>query len=164
MNLQQIIVWSAIGMATIALIVISTTRSKNRQKRVFAGLAALAGEFGSYIQKFDNWDKTQIGMDQEAGGHLYFIRNAGEQEQREVINLNNVASVRMYKADRNAKVNKESYYIIDRIELILTLKNPAKKEVSLEFYNSAYDHMTLTGELQMAEKWLGLIKSSLHTK
>ena len=164
MNIQQIILWSAIAMATIALIVAFNVRTKTRNKRIFAGLAALAGEYGPKIQTYDHWSNTRIGMDLEAGGHLYFIRTAGEQNRNEVISLSNVNGVRLYKGDRVTKVNKESFYVIDKIEVILTLKNPAKQELRLEFYNSEYDHMTLSGELQLAEKWVGLIKSNIHPK
>jgi hypothetical protein len=38
-----------------------------------------------------------------------------------------------------------------------------KPEVSLEFYNTDYDQLTLSGELQLAQKWTGMIKSIVNT-
>jgi hypothetical protein len=59
------------------------------------------------------------------------------------------------------KYNKELVNVIDRIELIFSFNNH-RPELSLEFYNTDYDQLTLSGELQLAEKWAGTLKTIIN--
>lgn len=42
-------------------------------------------------------------------------------------------------------------------EMVVSFYNH-QPEISLEFYNADYDSLTLSGELQMAQKWVGIVK------
>ena len=101
-------------------------------------------------------------MDNKESKSLFFIRNLPGRTIREKINLSEVSDCRMYKTERRVKYHKEFVNVMDYIEVVLSLNNQ-QQAVKLEFYNAEYDQLTLTGELQLAQKWTDLIKSIIKT-
>ena len=83
-------------------------------------------------------------------------------EIREHINLTEVSDCRMFKTERSVIYNKETVIVVDRIELKISFYKH-KPEVRLEFYNADYDQLTLSGELQLAQKWNDTIKGIIST-
>ena len=49
----------------------------------------------------------------------------------------------------------------DRIDLVFSNKDKSKADVVVEFYNANTDRLTLSGELQLAEKWCTLINNKV---
>lgn len=158
MDFNIILGWSITLLAIAGLIVFIRVRNKNRDKRTLAVLQTFARENNSEISYYDTWDKTLIGIDNKEINRLFFIRNIPDREIRELINISEVADCRMSKTERKVKYDKETVNVIDRIELIFSFYNQ-KPEIALEFYNTDYDQLTLSGELQLAQKWTGIIKS-----
>ena len=51
----------------------------------------------------------------------------------------------------------------NKIDLVFSFVDNSKQDVSLEFYNTNYSQLTLSGELQLAQKWSGIVKTILAT-
>jgi len=45
--------------------------------------------------------------------------------------------------------------------LVFSFQDKGKNEVVLEFYNAEYDSSTLTGELQLVEKWCKIFNEKI---
>lgn len=152
--------WSITVLAITGLIVLIRLRKKRREQKILAPLHAYAAENNTEIGSYDRWDKTLIGIDTNEPGTLFFIRNIPGRIMREQIQLSEVLNCRLYKTGRRVKFNKEIVNVMDRIELCFIFFN--KREISLEFYNADYDLLTLSGELQMAQKWSGKINGIIQ--
>jgi hypothetical protein len=48
---------------------------------------------------------------------------------------------------------RDQYHVTDKLELCFYPYEKEKPEGSLDIYNSEFDRLTLTGELQFVEKW-----------
>jgi hypothetical protein len=163
MDSNMILTWSILILATISLIVFLKIRNRNRGKKAFSVLQNFANGINSNISSFDSWDKTLIGIDNGEINKLFFLRTISNKEYREVINLSEVMSCRLVLDQRTVQYNKEKVNAIDKIDLVFSFVNTHKQDVKLEFYNADYDQLTLTGELQLAQKWSGIVKSILVT-
>lgn len=160
MELNTILGWSITLLIVTGLIVILRFKNLKMKKQTLSVLQAFAKENNSEISTYDTWDKTLIGIDDKEENKLFFIRSIPENEIRKVIILSDVLECKIAKTARNVSFKKETVHVIDKIELVLSLGNK-KPNVSLEFYNTDYDHLTLSGELQLAEKWLEIVKKSI---
>ncbi len=159
----MIVTWSIIILATISLIVFIQRNSKKREKKFYSVLQSFANDNNSKISSYDRWDKTLIGIDTSEISKLFFIRTISDKEFKEVINLSEVKKCRLIKTERTVWYNKENVKVIDKIELIFSYIFTNKPDIALEFYNNDYDHLTLSGELQLAQKWLDIVDRTLAT-
>ncbi len=150
-------------LATISLIVFPQIRNRNRGKKAFSVLQNFAKGFNSNISSYDHWDKSLIGIDSGEINKLFFLRTISDKEYREAINLSEVMSCRLVLDERTVQYNKEKVNVIDKIDLVFSFVYTNKQDVKLEFYNADYDRLTLSGELQLAQKWSGIVKSILVT-
>jgi len=161
MNFNIIIGWSIVALAITGLIVFIRLRKKGSERKNIEPLLLYAKENNAEISNFDAWDKTLIGIDNKEINTLFFIRNIPGNETRVKITLSEVSGCRIFNTERKMKYNDTTVSLIDRIELIFSFNNH-REELSLEFYNSNYDHLTLTGELQLAQKWTGNLKTIIN--
>lgn len=163
MDLSTILGWSITTLIIAGLIVFLRIKKLKKKKQVLSVLQAFAKENNSEISTYDTWDKTLIGIDDKEESKLFFIRSIPENEIRQVIVLSDVLDCKIAKTSRNMNFKGETAHVIDKIELVLSFSNK-KPNIFLEFYNTDYDHLTLAGELQLADKWLELIKKSIAKK
>jgi len=162
MDLNSILGWSGTLLAIAGLVVFVRVRNQKREKRTISALKSLARENNCTISEYDHWDKTLIGIDRNETNKLIFIRTTPLKEIRNVIDLSEAIGCRMAKSERTIKNDKETVTTIDRIEVVISFHSK-KEDLSLEFYNSDYDKLVLTGELQLAQKWTSMIKSRISS-
>jgi len=161
MDLNNILGWSITILAIAGLVVYIRIRSRNRKKRAFSVLESFARERNCTIATYDHWDKTLIGIDKKATNKLFFIRSLPAKEIRMSLDLSEIIDCRMVITERKIKFKKDTVNVIDRIEVVFSPYNQ-KPDIVLEFYNTDYDHLTLSGELQLAQKWTGMLKSIIY--
>lgn len=137
-------------------------RIKIKEKKSFSYIENFVTEHGSLIKTYDHLDKTYIALDDSKQKRLFFIRYTPAGEHRFVIPVSELAACRLEKTARMVQVHQQNNNVIDRIEMVLSWKDKQKTDTSLEFYNTEYNSMTMTGELQVAEKWLNLIREGIH--
>ena len=163
MNLNIIIGWSMVALVIVGVIVFIKLRNKNRERKKLEPLLSFAKENNTEISHFDSWDKTLIGVDNKESESIYFIRNIPGNLIREKIILSEVSGCKMLITERKVKYNKEAVKVIDRIDLIFSFCNH-RPELKLEFYNTEYDKLTITAELQLAQKWIDILKTKIKVK
>lgn len=155
------IIITLIFIAVVTAPFILTGYNKNKKKKGLLGqLEEMAGKEDCNISYHEFCCNFVIGLD-ETKNHLFFYKKAENQEFAKSINLQNYNSCKMYNSNRTVGEKKEKYYVVDRLELIFYPAGKETPEVSIEFYNDDYDRLTLSGELQLAEKWEKLLNERL---
>lgn len=154
MNTNSLLVWLVVIVVISGFIVFLRYKNKKSKEEKLSPLFNIARENNCEISMYDRWDKTLIGLDNSVNNKLFFIRKVAENETRRVINLSEIKTCRIAKTTRTAYLNKENVIVTDKIDLVLSYGEKSKPDVVLEFYNTDYDSLNLSGELQLAEKWL----------
>ena len=93
-----------------------------------------------------------IGID-ETQNVVFAIRKTKEKETSIAVNLAEVFRCSVAEISRTSGPKEGNIKAFDRIELVFTNKDKSKADRIVEFYNANSDRLTLTGELQLAEKW-----------
>lgn len=163
MNSIHLFGWSMALSVIAGLVVLVIFRNKSKERKALAPLRAFAAENETRIAECDWWDKTVIGIGAGEPKALFFIRMQPDRVIREKIDLMDVSDCRMYKRARQVSYKKENISVVDRIELLLSFYD-RRPGLTLEFYNNDYDSLTLTGELQQAQKWTALVKSVIKAQ
>lgn len=158
----MILVMLGVILAVAGLAIYARKRNRDEERRKMEPLHKFAGENNCTISGCDSWDRTLIGIDDREINTLFFIRSLPDREIRQAIRLSEVVSCRLVRAEREIKSDQGSHKITERICISLVFQEPGK-EVFLEFYNAGYDRLTLTDELVLAQKWIGIINSLLFT-
>jgi len=159
METHNILVWSISIVAILLFAGYIYIRNRRREKKTNSVLNDFARENNSAITSSDHWHSTLIGIDQVENNKLFFIRNANNESIREIINLSEVMACRLNRVERTVTYEKQKALVIERIELVFTFIDTRKPEVALEFYNNDYDSLTITDELLLSKKWLGIINN-----
>ncbi len=155
--------WSIILASMAGVLVYAWQRNKKRRNRTLAPLKEFAAEYSTEIADYDSWENTLIGMGSNEANTLFFIRRTPGGETREKINLAEVSGCRISKSESHVRYNKEDVSLIERISLNFSFHDH-RPELILEFYNNDYDCLTLRGELQLAQKWAGLVSTQLSAR
>jgi hypothetical protein len=119
-------------------------------------LQKFAEENNCKISHYELFNLISIGIDKDAH-QLFFIRTTPENELQQKINLTEIKRCRMEETGRTVN----TVHVIEKIDLCFSLLAPNQKEISINIYHADYDNLTLSGELQFAEKWVQLINDHL---
>ena len=150
-----------IGAIMALIIIFYRLKETKTKKEVKEDLNNLAKDHGCIITDYDYWNHAKLGFDNMAG-MLFFIRTIQEQTHSSVIKLSEISKCEMMRSVRSLSSGKNSPDVIDKIGLTFIANDKKKNDVTLEFYNTQYDSLSLNGELQLAEKWLVLIQEFLQ--
>ena len=111
-------------------------------------LYGLAEKENCKVSRYDIWYNSIIGID-ETTNFIFAIKKINGNETAQIICLAQMLRCRVIESSRTSGNIKA----FDRIDLAFTYFDKNKPESIVEFYNANTDRLTLTGELQMAEKW-----------
>jgi len=161
MDLTSIIATLVLLIIIVIIAIVNKVIKLKKKNNIIKEFMNLANGKGCIISKFDFWNNTKIGFDME-NGILFFIRNLKNHENKFVINLQDVLKCYINKVTRTVDFNRTKQLVTDRIELVFTFIDKNKPNVCLEFYNTDYDNLNLTGELQLAEKWEQIANSFMN--
>jgi len=160
MDLGTIII-TLVFIAIVTVPFILTGYSKKRKKKnLFSRLTEMAKTEDCTITEFEFCSDFVIGLD-EMANHLFFYKKAENREIAKSINLREYKSCKVFNANRSVGDKKEKLYVVDKLELSFYPVDKGKPEISIEFYNDEYDSLTLTGELQLIEKWEKLLNERM---
>lgn len=149
-----------VAVCILPLVIANRRRSK-KQLQLLNNLQAFADKFNAKITDHECWNGTAIGVDKELM-KLFFIRsNEGIQFEKE-ISLIEIKSSSIAKTGKSIKNKDGETHFIEKLELELQMKESSKPKVLLEFYNTNRDNITLSGELQVLEKWVKYINELLE--
>lgn len=146
-------------MIPFVFVYIKNQRKNNKTRSV---LLKYANVYNSKIDESDTLHNIAIGIDYTQN-RLFFVKHFKNQESEQIINLNDVKSVRLVNEKRSVKTGKSSTLVVEKIEILLTNNNPNEKDYILELYNEDIN-MVLSGEVQLADKWLAILERVLKQK
>lgn len=145
------------ALCVFPLVYMHWSQKKDRQK-FLAEFLHLATQQQVVVTQHEVWGNYfGLGLDTKAN-KLFYYKKRGDKEQKTVINLAEVERCSVL----NVKKALNNDQVIDRLELVFTIRNPRAGEKTLEFF-SRDEFMTLSGELQLIEKWKVLINTHLES-
>lgn len=160
MDLRTTILFSVLLIVIVLVIVLLNWKRKKEKKKLLQTLSALAEKSNCKITEYELWIKGLIGIDQNAH-HLFFMKKTDNDELWQEINLMEIQKCRIGNTNRIVSYKESNQTVTEKVELILVNSDPKKPDVSLEFYNSSFDNLTLNGEIQLTEKWSEIVNKNI---
>ena len=139
-------------------IVIMNQKRKKKASESLQLLKNLAEENQCTITEHELFNQIIIGIDKNAH-QLFFVRTIEGKKSQQKIYLSDVKRCRMEETGRTV----DSIHVIEKIDLAFAPLASNQKEITLNIYNADYDNLTLSGEIQFAEKWAKLVNDHLKT-
>lgn len=152
MDFGSTIVGVIVLLICIIPFVVLSRNNRKRKQIVVDRLNQLAERSNCSISRFDIWNNSAVGIDDTAH-QAFFTRKINDTETALQINLLDVQKCRLMNTGRTVNPAEGNQKVIEKLELVFTYRNKDKRETSLEFYNRDFDSLTLSGELQLIEKW-----------
>lgn len=164
MDLTAIIILIGIILLCVLCSILINRNIKKKKEEALAYLYKLASDKGCTLTTVDHWtgnrSNTKIAID-PVNLWLFFIRKTNEQEAQTSIDLSGIRKVSLNNTTRSAGEGKNKQTIIESIKLELSSTEKDKPATYLEFYNNEYDSLQLSGELQLAEKWVSIVNKAI---
>jgi hypothetical protein len=162
MDLGTIVI-TLVFIAIVTVPFVLTGYSKKRKKKnLFHRLTEMAENEGCAITQHEFCGDFLIGLD-EVADRLFFFKKSENHEIVQSVNLMEYKSCRLVNSNRTVGDKKTSYSVIDKLELCFYPNDKSKPDILVELYNDEYDSLTLSGELQLAEKWEKLLNERMKT-
>lgn len=152
MDFGTTIVGVIVLLICIIPFVVLNKNNRNRKKLVADRLSQLAERSNCSISQYDIWNNSAVGID-DTTHQAFFTRKINDSETAHQINLLEVQKCRVMNTGKAVNRAEGNQKVIEKLELVLTYRDKDKRETVLEFYNRDFDSLTLTGELQLTEKW-----------
>lgn len=152
-----------IGLIVVALcvlpIVYMHVSQKKEKNKFLHDFKLMAEQQQLLLSKHEVWGHFYaIGLDSSCSKLCYYQKR-GDRPQQELIKLGEVD--RCWVNTLKKPMNGDN--VIDRVELVLSFRNPKLAEKALVFY-SREEGMALDGEIQLIELWKTIINSELANK
>jgi hypothetical protein len=151
---------SIVGMIVILICIIPfvliSINNRKKGEKLRQRLFDFAQKSNFVVNRYDSWHHSSIGIDDQ-NDVIFFTRTVKDQVFLQQINLSEIQKCRVIITRKIASSSGG----IEILELAFTYQNKNKPEVILEFYNAAYDSLTLSGELQMVEKWCKIVNDKI---
>lgn len=153
-----------IGIVFILICIIPfalmSIRSKKKKKKLLQGLFEIAEKNNCKISRYELWNNSTIGIDDTAL-MIFYTRKSKDIETSKQINLVEIQKCRVVNSSGTLGNKDGNLMVADKLELAFSFQDKSKNEVVLEFYNVNYDSLTLTGELQLIEKWCKIFNDKI---
>ena len=157
-----IIITTIVFIAVITLPFVLTELSKKRKKNsLLRKITEMATSNGSSISEHEFCSDFVLGIDSQSN-HVYYFKKNDNREVAQHINLTGYKSCKAVTYGHSISENKNQYHVTDKLELNFYPYDKDKAEISIDFYNSEFDRLTLTGELQFVEKWEKILNEKIH--
>ncbi len=158
MSLSLIIVSALCLLLFLLILVLTSNNKKKKQSKFLDPLNSLAESANCKISQYDIWNDSVIGID-NTRNFVFAIRKTIDNEASVAINLAEIFRCKISEVSRTTGPKEGNFIAFDRIDLVFTCKDKSKADVVVEFYNANTDRLTLTGELQLAQKWCMLVNN-----
>ncbi|MGD9995143.1 MAG: hypothetical protein AB7S69_17725 [Salinivirgaceae bacterium] len=156
---------SLIGAVLVALTIlpfILVARSRKKKARLwFQKLALGASAQNKEISLHEISGRIIMGMDQKAKA-LFYLKPEQSDAAIQSIDLHAIAACKVFKVSRTVGENGSQQSYLGQVGLRFIPRKKAEAESRWLLYDSEED-MQLSGELQFAEKWAGLIDNEIKS-
>ncbi|MDD2305357.1 MAG: hypothetical protein PHP53_11720 [Prolixibacteraceae bacterium] len=160
MDSNTMVIGVIIVLFGITLYILNSRSKKKKEAQFLQPLSRLAEKDNCKISQYDIWNDSVIGID-ETQNTVFAIRKKKEKENSIVVNLAEIFRCRVIEVSRTSGPKEGNAIAFDRIDLAFINKDKSKADVVVEFFDANTDRLTLTGELQLAEKWCVLVNNKL---
>ncbi|BBE20045.1 hypothetical protein AQPE_4236 [Aquipluma nitroreducens] len=92
---------------------------------------------------------------------VFVVSNVNSIESSQQIDLADILKCRVIESSRSVSTKEGSLKVVDKIELSFVNPDKNKPDTKVEFYNADYDRLTLTGEVQLSEKWCKILNDKI---
>ncbi len=133
---------------------------KKRDKELLQLLFDSAAKENCKITASEHLNDIAIGLD-EANNKLFFFKKIEKNEIAQHVNLLEMKSCGILNSNRPMDTKKNKDIIIEKIGLSFTPLEKNKVHTVFEFFNSE-ETMLLSGELQLAQKWMKIVNTILQ--
>lgn len=146
-----------VAVCVVPIVIVSIISKKKRNKRLqdFKN-SALAQNCN--ITKQEILGNIILGID-EVSNSIFFTKQVKETISSQLVNLSEFQSCRVINLGRVANNST----IVEKLELCFYPKSKNNSQLVLTFYDSDVDGLSLTGELQLIEKWEGIVNTRLKS-
>ncbi len=141
----------------VAMLMRSRTKRKNE---ILNALKTLADSHALHIAQQDVWNNTAIGIDNEKK-HLLFVRMQNDHALTSVVDLNNIQQCNVNKSITSFGEGADRYSVIEQLALVLQPIDKSKALMVLPCYDANEDSASLTGQLQLVDKWRAILQQQL---
>jgi hypothetical protein len=155
MELGTTIVGIIIIVVCIGSLMLMSRSNKSKQNSLKKSLVNIALHNHCELTHSDASGNVAIGMD-AVKRKLFFVRKKKEESFSRMLDLDGLEKAYVVNHSRTAG-EKGELKATDKLELILAFREKNKPDDKLEFYNVEDDSLRLMGELQMIEKWNGIL-------
>ncbi|MDN3655983.1 hypothetical protein QWZ08_10125 [Ferruginibacter paludis] len=152
-----------IVIACIIPFVIMNKINARRERQFLQPLFNLAEHHQSRLSQYDTWSHSAIGID-HTNGIVFFFKKINNIETSREIRLSAIKKCRVIHVSKTVNDGQENFKGIARLTLAFEHLDNTKADELLEFYNADSDGESLTGELQLVEKWRHLIDNKMNPK
>lgn len=152
MELGTAIIALSVILACIIPVVMIRRSNRKREQQFLQELSNLAELNHCTMAHHDLWNNAGIGAD-ESYNNLFFIKKAGDADTRQHVNLTEVEKCVTGNTSTTLNTPSGTQKMVERLELTFQSRDKNKKETVLVFYDVNSDSLTLSGELQLVEKW-----------
>jgi len=161
MNLVQIVPGIILALLCIIPFVMMNNSTKKVKQKYLKLLNDLAQKSNTLVSEYDNWLNTAIGINEEKS-ELFFIKQTKENNNEQAIKINQITKTKISKITKTFDNNDKKMVIVEQVNLVISTKD--LPEIVLPFYNHKTDSLSLSFELQLAEKWNKTINELIKQK
>ena len=158
-DFPTLIVSGVIGMAVIMPFAYYAIKSKKAKKAFFTSFDQYASGLNLSPELREDWRNRYILAFDKAKNILLYYQS-GENEEKREISLKEVARVTVHQTFFNDDPALKNQKNLDQLALQVHFKDPSKKSLYLEIYNSE-NYSDLVGETVLAARWADLINKQL---
>jgi hypothetical protein len=108
----------------------------------------------------DTWHNCAIGLDNKSRV-IFATRKSTNETPSSCTSLSNVNECKTRITHGESTLAGDNFKNVKQVELLLSTSSKITPELRMEFYNESPLTPSLTGELQLVEKWSALINKEL---
>lgn len=135
-------------------------KSSRKEKHLSQALSKAASSQHMKINEQDIWHETAIGID-HAENVLFFIQEKNAISLTNIFPLHEVDHFKKVIEGGNHQTVQAAPDIAEKLGFTCSFKDKTKEHISIEFFNSKKNGMTISNEYLLLEKWHQIIQQKL---
>lgn len=149
-----------ICICVIPFAIIAAHKAK-RKKRMLQLLNEAAAQFQSRVTHYEFCRDFIIATDQKTS--VFFCSEDKKNKTVQTIDLSTIRSCEIEKKTSSMNSGNITYVIVEKLDLLFLPAEKTKQTLRIELYDREIQVM-LSGELQLADRWLKQINKLLNEK
>ncbi|AWV97289.1 hypothetical protein DJ013_03535 [Arcticibacterium luteifluviistationis] len=135
---------------------------KKKEQQKLLSLTNIANKHDGHITHHEFCGNFGIAIDKEKG-FVFFNKDVNGEITEGFVDLNLIQECKVINTSVSVTKNKETYKMIERLDLFFKSDNHTSKDIKWEFF-SRENNLQLYGEFQASERWSKLINEQIKMK